>query len=84
MGTPQATEDRLVSLAEVWNENERVVPREKPSAAVEVIAAFVPETDDDAATVWRADASCPRLSATPVGDVFRTPTGRIGTRRGRP
>ncbi|MEU6748477.1 hypothetical protein ABZ914_19850 [Spirillospora sp. NPDC046719] len=44
MRAPQATVDRLVSLAEVWNEIERVVPREKPSAAVEVIAAFVPAT----------------------------------------
>jgi hypothetical protein len=49
MNAPQATEDRLVSLAEVWNEIERVVPRDKLTAAVEVIAAFVPETDDDAA-----------------------------------
>ncbi|MFD0684603.1 DUF4158 domain-containing protein [Actinomadura fibrosa] len=55
MGAPQAIEDRLVSLAEVWNEIERVVPREKLSAAVEVVAAFVPETDDDAAAAWRAE-----------------------------
>lgn len=44
-----------MSLAEVWNEVERVVPREKLTAAVEVIAAFVPETDDDAAAAWRAE-----------------------------
>jgi hypothetical protein len=55
MGAPQATGDRLVSLAEVRNEIERVVPREKLSAAVEVIAAFVPATDDDAAAAWRAE-----------------------------
>ncbi|MFF4779219.1 Tn3 family transposase [Microtetraspora fusca] len=55
MGAPQATEDRLVTLAEVWNEIERVAPREKLSAAVEVIAAFVPESDDDAAAAWRAE-----------------------------
>ncbi|MEW2353023.1 hypothetical protein [Spirillospora sp. NPDC029432] len=34
MGAPQATGDRLVALAEVWNEIERVVPREKLAAAV--------------------------------------------------
>lgn len=55
MGAPQATGDRLVALAEVWNEIERVVPREKLTAAVEVIAAFVPATDDDAAAAWRAE-----------------------------
>ncbi|MFG1709880.1 hypothetical protein ACFLIM_42625 [Nonomuraea sp. M3C6] len=55
MSEPQATEDRLVSLAEVWNEIERVVPRQKLTAAVEVIASFVPETDDDAAAALRAE-----------------------------
>ncbi|MBA9005696.1 hypothetical protein HNR21_004578 [Actinomadura cellulosilytica] len=55
MGTPQATEDRLVSLAEVWNAIEEVVPREKLAAAVETIAAFIPQTDDDAAAAWRAE-----------------------------
>src|SRR5262245_48608483 len=55
MGAPQATEDRLVSLAEVWNEVERVVSREKLSAAVATIASFVPETDDDAAAACGAE-----------------------------
>ncbi|MFF0520830.1 hypothetical protein ACFYTC_19135 [Actinomadura nitritigenes] len=55
MNAPQPTEDRLVSLAEVWNEIERVVPRGKLTVAVEVIASFVLETDDDAAEAWRAE-----------------------------
>ncbi|MBD2892346.1 hypothetical protein amrb99_12560 [Actinomadura sp. RB99] len=36
-------------------EIERVVPREKLTVAVEVIASFVPETDEDAAEAWRAE-----------------------------
>lgn len=55
MSAPQATEDRLVFLAEVWNEIERVVPRDKLTVAVATITAFVPETDDDAAAAWRAE-----------------------------
>ncbi|MGN9787952.1 Tn3 family transposase [Nonomuraea sp. ZG12] len=55
MSAPEATEDRLVSLVEVWKAIEEVVPREKLASAVETIAAFVPTTDDDAAAQWRAE-----------------------------
>ncbi|MFB9681776.1 Tn3 family transposase [Streptosporangium vulgare] len=55
MSAPEATEDRLVSLVEVWKAIEEVVPREKLASAVETIAAFVPTTDDDAAAEWRAE-----------------------------
>ncbi|MEU7838388.1 hypothetical protein [Nonomuraea sp. NPDC049129] len=55
MSAPEATEDRLVSLVEVWKAIEEVVPREKLASAVQTIAAFVPATDDDAAAEWRAE-----------------------------
>ncbi|WP_155342708.1 hypothetical protein [Acrocarpospora pleiomorpha] len=55
MTTPEATEERLVSLVEAWKAIEEVVPREKLAAAVETVAAFVPVTDDDAAAEWRAE-----------------------------
>jgi hypothetical protein len=55
MSAPEATEDRLVSLVEVWKAIEEVVPREKLVSAVETVAAFVPVTDDDAAAQWRAE-----------------------------
>ncbi|MEY9212085.1 Tn3 family transposase [Thermobifida halotolerans] len=51
--TPQATGTRVVSLAEVWNAIEEVVPREKLIDAVKTVAEQVPE-DDDAAAAWRA------------------------------
>ncbi|PRX45336.1 Tn3 transposase DDE domain-containing protein [Nonomuraea fuscirosea] len=55
MAVPEATEERLVSLVEVWKAIEEVVPREKLASAVETVAAFVPTTDDDAAAQWRAE-----------------------------
>ncbi|MBN6057712.1 Tn3 family transposase, partial [Nonomuraea sp. RK-328] len=55
MAAPEATEERLVSLVEVWKAIEEVVPREKLAAAVETVAEFVPVTDDDAAAEWRAE-----------------------------
>ncbi|GGQ35927.1 transposase [Streptosporangium pseudovulgare] len=55
MSAPEATEDRLVSLVEVWKAIEEVVPRDKLASAVETVAAFVPTTDDDAAAEWRAE-----------------------------
>ncbi|HZE32262.1 MAG TPA: hypothetical protein VE198_12600 [Actinoallomurus sp.] len=48
-GHPQAVPGHRVGALEEWNEIERVVPREKLTVAVATIAAFVPETDDDAA-----------------------------------
>ncbi|GAA2788985.1 DUF4158 domain-containing protein [Nonomuraea dietziae] len=55
MSAREATEDRLVSLVEVWKAIEEVVPREKLASAVQTVAAFVPTTDDDAAAEWRAE-----------------------------
>lgn len=55
MALPEATEERLVSLVEVWKAIEEVVPREKLASAVETVAAFVPVSDDDAAAQWRAE-----------------------------
>ncbi|MEU6409202.1 hypothetical protein [Microbispora sp. NPDC046933] len=55
MSAPEATEDRLVSLVEVWKAIEEVVPREKLASAVETIVAFVHMTHDDAAAEWRAE-----------------------------
>jgi hypothetical protein len=55
MAAPEATEERLVSLVEVWKAIEEVVPREKLAAAVVTVAAFVPVADDDAAAEWRAE-----------------------------
>jgi TnpA family transposase len=49
--TPQATTTRVVSLAEVWNAIEEVVPREKLMEAVKTIAEQVPA---DEAAEWRA------------------------------
>ncbi|OKI22866.1 hypothetical protein A6A08_18075 [Nocardiopsis sp. TSRI0078] len=53
INTPQATTTRVVSLAEVWNAIEEVVPREKLMEAVKTIAEQVPEDEDEAAE-WRA------------------------------
>lgn len=55
MSVPEATEERLVSLVDVWKAIEEVVPREKLASAVETVAAFVPVSDDDAAAQWRAE-----------------------------
>lgn len=59
MAVPEATEERLVSLVEVWKAIEEVVPREKLASVVETVvetvAAFVPVSDDDAAAQWRAE-----------------------------
>jgi hypothetical protein len=52
INTPQAT-PRVVSLAEVWNAIEEVVPREKLMEAVKTITEQVPDDDDEAAA-WRA------------------------------
>lgn len=51
--TPQASGTRVVSLAEVWNAIEEVVPRETLMEAVKTIAEQVPEDADEAAE-WRA------------------------------
>lgn len=55
MAVPEATEERLVSLVEVWKAIEEVVPREKLASAVETVAEFVPVSDDAAAAQWRAE-----------------------------
>ncbi|MFI6519834.1 hypothetical protein ACIBF1_30040 [Spirillospora sp. NPDC050679] len=56
MNAPQATEDRLLSLAEVENEIERMVPREKVTAAVATIVAWrgAGQAVPDAAATHRA------------------------------
>ncbi|WP_160166735.1 Tn3 family transposase [Nocardiopsis kunsanensis] len=51
--TPQATTSRVVSLSEVWNAIEEVVPREKLMEAVKTVSDQVP-ADDDEAAAWRA------------------------------
>ncbi|MFE6449650.1 DUF4158 domain-containing protein [Nocardiopsis dassonvillei] len=51
--TPQASGSRVVSLGEVWNAIEEVVPRAKLMEAVKTIAEQVPDDDDEAAE-WRA------------------------------
>lgn len=53
INTPQATTTRVISLAEVWNAIEEVVPREKLMEAVKTVAEQVPEDADEAAE-WRA------------------------------
>ncbi|MGW0449786.1 Tn3 family transposase [Streptosporangium sandarakinum] len=55
IAAPEATEDRLVSLVEVWKAIEEVVPCERLAAAVETVVEFAPVTDDDAAAEWRAE-----------------------------
>ncbi|WP_184639794.1 hypothetical protein [Streptomonospora salina] len=51
--TPQATTSRVVSLAEVWNAIEEVVPRAKLMEAVQTVSDQVLDDDDEAAA-WRA------------------------------
>jgi TnpA family transposase len=55
MSAPQATDERVVSLSEVWNAIEEVVPRDKLAAAVETVTAFIPASDDDTDAEWRAE-----------------------------
>jgi hypothetical protein len=85
MSAPEAAEDRLVSLVEVWKAIEEVVPREKLASAVETVAAFVSVTDDDArgrAVAGRAGQALPHRAglrrAAAGDDPFpRVPEGQI-------
>lgn len=69
IAAPEATGGRLVSPVEVWKAIEQVVPREKPAAAVETVAEFVPVTDDDAAALLRPHRLPGPLRLHPRADV---------------
>jgi hypothetical protein len=51
---PPASGEQVISLAQAWEEIERVIPREELTAAVEQLGELVPDDDGDDAE-WRQE-----------------------------
>jgi hypothetical protein len=52
---PPASGEQMISLAQAWDEIERVIPREELTAAVEQLGELVPDEDGDDDAEWRQE-----------------------------
>ena len=52
---PSASGEQVISLAQAWEEIERVIPREELTAALEQLGELVPDDDGDDDAEWRQE-----------------------------
>src|SRR5450755_2255358 len=78
---PQTSGGQMISLAQAWEEIERVIPRSQLTEALEQLSELVPDEDGDDDAEWRAELVKRYGSVTGfLGLLAQAPVGAVDSR----